>query len=210
VAAPPGPEPRRDPRAPSSEPWTPWSVPTGPLNLPTAVRSAGTVAAPLLAGFSFTLAGLVLSLIPDGVVRWPDLALLLFVVAGFFLIACIQCAFWAERWNVTPDELTMWWPDADQNEGVRQYLYMKQAFHARRYDKWVLYVKVSYNYGIVAFLLAVAVLLIPPGPFEKMAGLRVIAISTSLVALIAELVWVATSGRRAAKEQEHAPRASSE
>jgi hypothetical protein len=118
VAAAPGPEKRE-------EPWTPWKVPSGPLNVSIAVRSAGTVAAPLLAGFSFTLAGLVLQLVPTQVVRWPDLALLLFVIAGFFLIACIQFAFWAERWNISPDDLRMWWPGFDNSEALRQYLYAK-------------------------------------------------------------------------------------
>jgi hypothetical protein len=111
----------------------------------------GTVAAPLLAGFSFTLAGLVLQLIPTRIMRWPDLALLLFVMAGFFLIACIQFAFWAERWNISPADIRMWWPSFDESEALRQYLYAKQAYHAERYDRWVGLVRLTYNSGIMAF-----------------------------------------------------------
>jgi hypothetical protein len=194
VAAAPGPE-RRE------EPGTPWKVPSGPLNVSIAVRSAGTVAAPLLAGFSFTLAGLVLQL-PSQIIRWPDLALLLFVMAGFFLVACIQFAFWAERWNISPDDIRMWWPGFDENEALSRYLYAKQAYHAERYDRWVGFVRLTYNSGIVAFLAAIAVMLVPPGPLNKISVLRVTAIAVSMVALVVEAIWVATSGPRGRRETE--------
>lgn len=71
AAPPPGSSGPRD--------WSPWSVPK-PYGAPAALQSAGTVAAPLLAGFSFALVGLVLTS-PERI-RWPDATLVLLTASG--------------------------------------------------------------------------------------------------------------------------------
>jgi hypothetical protein len=58
----------------------------------------------------------------------------------------------------------------------------------------------TYNSRIMAFLLAIAVILVSPGPFDKISGLRITAMIASIAAVVVEAVWVATSGRRAGNE----------
>jgi len=64
-------------------------------------KSVGDVAAPLLAGFSFTS---VIVLSDDaGAFRWPGEAILALTIAAIALIAAVQCAKYArpDRWSGT-------------------------------------------------------------------------------------------------------------
>ena len=59
-----------------------------------ALNSMGTIAAPLLAGFS--LAAMVQTLtITTSAARWPDAALVLFMLAAVLFVATLQAMFWA-------------------------------------------------------------------------------------------------------------------
>jgi hypothetical protein len=73
--------------------------------------------------------------------------------------------------------------DFDNSEAIRNYLYAKQAYHAERHDRWVRFVRLTYNFGIMASLLAMAIILVLPGPSVKISGLRVTAI------IISQLPW---------------------
>ena len=59
------------------------------------LERAGSIAAPLLAGVSFALIVLVLSLQPTAT-RWPDTALSLLVAAGLLLVGTVQAIYWDE------------------------------------------------------------------------------------------------------------------
>src|ERR1700735_3823437 len=85
-----------------------WSS-AGPPWYLESIQAAGSVAAPLLAGASFTLVALVLqSTTPFS--RWQDLALLLLVAAGLAQVFAVQSVIWTRRYMVTPDELRQWFP----------------------------------------------------------------------------------------------------
>ena len=88
--------------------WSRWLLPSPKRGYGTsaAVQSVGSVAAPLLAGFSFTLVGLVLAS-PDRI-RWPGASLVLLTAAGLSHVTAVQCAAWAREWNPTPSELLNW------------------------------------------------------------------------------------------------------
>ena len=71
-----------------------WAFP-GPPGYLESIQAAGSVAAPLLAGASFTLVALVLqSTTPFG--RWQDLMLLL-VGAGLAQVFAAQSVIWTRR-----------------------------------------------------------------------------------------------------------------
>src|SRR5262249_38768633 len=76
-----------------------------------ALSSMGTIAAPLLGGFSLAAMVQTLTLKPTEV-RWSDAALLLFLLAAMLFIAAVQAMFWARGYQVTPPEISAWWPDA--------------------------------------------------------------------------------------------------
>ena len=144
---------------------TNWDAPW-PYGYPGSVESAGSVAAPLLAGFSFALIGLI---VPEGTgIRWPGLALTLFVAAGLLFVAAVQCGFWARLWTVTPSDLCEWSPD-DPDDRKRA----EQRLHAKGFRLWSNRLTWAYRWGILALLAGVTILLVPPG---NLSGMRWAAI----------------------------------
>jgi len=174
----------------SRRPWSPWKVPD-PYGSPAALRSAGSVAAPLLAGFCFTLVALVLTS-PERI-RWPDATLLLLTAAGLSLIAAVQCSAWAGRWDISPTEILSWWPDFTQlPQEAREYLFKEQQTHAEHYVRWARATRLAYNGGILSLLAGVTVLLSPPD-HESIVSLRGLALLLGLIGFFAELAWVVVS-----------------
>lgn len=169
---------------------SPWYVPR-PYGAPGALRNAGTVAAPLLAGFSFTLVGLVLTS-PERI-RWPNAALVLLTASGLGLIAAVQCAFWARRWDVTPEEMLSWWPIFEElPEAVRQEVYREQHINTKKWRRWARATQIGYNGGILSLLAGVTVLLAPPS-HQPIVSLRGLALLLALLGFAAELTWVVIS-----------------
>lgn len=81
--------------------------------------TAGTSAAPLLAGFSFTLLVLVLPRLDAGAAaaeskpfsQYPVEAALLLLLAGLLLIACVQAALGLKFHGTSSSELAEWFPE---------------------------------------------------------------------------------------------------
>ena len=67
-----------------------WAVPA-PSGAPAAVQSLSGVAAPLLAGFSVTMAMLVLQ--GSERLRYPEATLMLSALAVILMLTCLQCGF---------------------------------------------------------------------------------------------------------------------
>ena len=86
---------------------SPWKVPVK-YGYGEAVQQAGTIVAPLLAGFTIALIGLLLS--EHVSVRYPDAALCVLVGAVVFLLAAVQCGYAARQFIARPDEIVSWWP----------------------------------------------------------------------------------------------------
>lgn len=157
-----------------------WEAPF-PFGYPAAAENAGSVAAPLLAGFSFALVGLIIPS-PEHL-RWPNLALSLLVASGVSFIASVQCGFWARQFVVTPDEIKLWHPDYPQ--GRMQAL---QRLHAACFYRWNGRLNRSYRAGIALLLFGVTFALVPPG---DIGWLRGVAIAVAAGATLAELMWMA-------------------
>src|SRR5512146_1621368 len=120
----------------------------------------GSVAAPLLAGFSITVVTVVLT--SSQQVRWPGIVVILATVATIALISSVQFTFWAREVAVSPDDMRRWWDDADAADGRAYRVVEMRSFQAvhRRYAARARY---AYDAGIVALLLALAAVLVPPG-----------------------------------------------
>jgi hypothetical protein len=168
-----------------------WKAP-GTYGYPEAVQAAGTVVAPLLAGFSISLTVLVID--RADAFRWPDLTLLLLVSAAASLIGAIQSAYSARQYHALPEEIEAWHPgrlggsslDRELWEQVRKEQWGHAAMHAR----WTKRFRVAYHLGIILVLLALAALLVPPC---DIAPLRWAAIGVALAAALGETIWVAAT-----------------
>src|SRR5215216_5919053 len=104
-----------------------------------AVQSAGTVVAPLLAGFSISLTVLV---VDRADAMWcADLALALLVSAAGVLLGAIQCAYSARQYLVTPDQIAAWWPELGPATHPKyglawQRVRADQGAHAELHSLW--------------------------------------------------------------------------
>lgn len=168
---------------------TPTWEPPNPYGYAQAVSSAGSVGAPLLAGFTVALIALVL---PNGSsMRAPGLALDLLSVAAVVLLASVQLTFMAARYAVLPSELEAWWPDLDIDER-RAQLREEQREHHHLHLRWSRRFRWAYNLGILFLLAAVAVILMPPSHHHHLAE-RWVAAGIVAAGLFAEVAWIVGS-----------------
>jgi|tagenome__1003787_1003787.scaffolds.fasta_scaffold20702419_1 hypothetical protein len=171
-----------------------WEVPA-PYGAPFAIQSLSTVAAPLLAGFSVTLSGVILQ--AAGQFRWPGLTLLLLAIATVMLLFCVQCGFWARHEFVLPEEARQWWGDFASSPSRRDRVAEEQRRRYRSYRRWARSARVSYDSAIVALLAGMSVALAPVGGGGE-AVLRWMAALAFLLAAAGEVVWAVSASRRAA------------
>jgi nitrate reductase gamma subunit len=181
-----------------------WQRPA-PYGAPESVQSSGTIAAPLLAGFTITLMGVVVDVSNDGI-RHRDTALLILMAAVTSLLAAIQCAYSARRYMVLPDELTSWWPGAleEGHESTLRQAQNEQLAHRLLHELWARRFRLTYHAGIVLILVGLAVVLIPPEPKRgDVTAIRWLAVCLAAAAAAGELIWIgATSfNRRTAKRR---------
>jgi hypothetical protein len=172
---------------------TSWGVPDD-FGAAAAVQSIGTVAAPLLAGFSFTLLTLVVQN-PDDFAE-PGLTLLLFVAAGLAMIFTVQFGAWARLHEARPSDYREWWPDADKDAGLVQ----EHRDTLRTHTQWASLTRLSYNLGVLLLLAAVVFLLLPPGESVDLTTARGWAVAVALAGLVIEAGWMLWTNVRAIRE----------
>jgi hypothetical protein len=164
-----------------------WTF-TGPPGYLESIQGAGSVAAPLLAGASFTLVALVLqSATPFG--RWQDLALLLLVAAGLAQVFAVQSVVWTRRYMATPDELRQWFPGDFTDDGERptQWLLNVQGFNDQAAKKWADRTRAWINAGILLLLAGIAVGVVPQG---NLSPLRWAVATVAWAGVAVEASWV--------------------
>lgn len=167
-----------------------WSFP-GPPGYLESIQAAGSIAAPLLAGASFTLVALVLqSTTAFG--RWQNLALLLLVAAGLAQVFAVQSVIWTRRYMVTPDELRQWFPDdfTDGGERPTQWLVNVQGFNDQNARKWADRTRMWINAGIFLLLAGIAVGVVPVG---HISATRWAVITVAWAGVAVEASWVIAS-----------------
>jgi len=152
-----------------------------------ALNSMGTIAAPLLAGFS--LAAMVQTLtITKTQARWPDTAFLLFMLAAVLFITTVQAMFWARSYQVTPQQIKEWWPDAD-DAGRMELLHREQKRHAAGFRMWSNRARVIYSVALICLLAALTLLAVPPPSHGQPSDLRWLAVAVGVATSIAETIW---------------------
>lgn len=166
--------------------WRP-PVPMGYLE---SIQSVGGVAAPLLAGGSFTLAALALqSAVPgsEAVSRWPDASLALFVAAGLLQIAAVQATAWTRRYMCTPADLLEWFPDEQTDGAPTPFLLGMQRSHLVQAHRWANAARGFYHAGIVALLTGLLVACVPRG---DLTGARWTVLAVCAAGVAGEFAWL--------------------
>jgi hypothetical protein len=156
----------------------------------------GTGVAPLLAGFSITLLGLVVA--NGRALRWPDLALLLLAGASVLLLSVVQFTYRAHRYATTPVEAKSWYPEIERDRVQQDRLHEELRNHRVCHEFWAGRARRLYNTAICVLLLGVAVVLVPSGTLGPLraaaAGVVLLGLAGELLLLVAG--WVLAPGRR--------------
>jgi hypothetical protein len=168
-----------------------WDIPS-PVGRPGAIDSMGTIAAPFLAGIGIALAVLVISNESD--FPWVAPALLALVLATAAFIACLEFAFLARDYAVTPGELQEWAPGDEPQRA--QWMEAEQRLAISRFRTRAALARWSYNVGIVAFSVGVACVLVPKGGLHHATDARLAVFALALAAGVAEVIAVAVTAKR--------------
>jgi hypothetical protein len=172
-----------------------WEAPI-PLGYPGSVQALGGLAAPLLAGASFTMTALLLPAItvdsPGSTpfARWGEIGLTLFVAAGLALVGSVQAAVWARYYDTTPDELAQWYPGEFPDDRPTGWVRALQNDHMRRSLRWASATRGFYHAGITLLLAGVAVVAVPPAPAGEISAQRWLLIVTSTAGAFGEMCWI--------------------
>jgi hypothetical protein len=173
----------------NSGPTPKWSVPN-PYGYAAAIDSIAAIAAPLLAGVSVALAVLVMQ--REASFGWSTAALILLLLATFGFLAAVQLGFRARQFAVTPPEIEMWWPDADDPHR-RSMMQEEQRDHREQFGLWADRASVVYDLGLLALLLGVAVSLVPAGGLADASAGRGVLFALAITGAIAEALWIANT-----------------
>jgi hypothetical protein len=156
-----------------------------------ALNSMGTIAAPLLAGFSLAAMAQTVT-ITTSEARWPDAALLLFMLAAVLFVAAVQAMFWARGYQTTPQEIRDWWPDAADAQRLTQ-LRREQKHHAAGFRMWSNRARVTYSAALLFLLAALTTLATPPEHYAHTQSWRWLAVAVGAAAFVAEVIWIGGS-----------------
>jgi hypothetical protein len=170
-----------------------WRKPA-PVGFGAALASATFVAAPLLAGFSVTIIGLVLRGQAD--FRWPGLTLLLLTMSSILLVASLLFGISSQKFFYSQSELENWWTEEEFKENLDNLSFHQQIdFHHWQWQGWRAFA--CYNAGIASLAAALATLLVPV-PKDACAVAACKALSAIVMATAA--LAAAVSGGRTSWE----------
>lgn len=158
-----------------------------PFGQSAATFMLGSAAAPVLAGFSVALIGLVLQ--APGELEFSSVALLLLVSAALLLIIAQQYVLRAQRVYVSPDQWAAWMTLVSETR--KRYLRGELEDHLTRHEQWIDRAEVTFNAGIFVLLVGVAFALVPDvDAFHEIPEGRLAASVVALLGGVAELGWV--------------------
>jgi len=134
------------------------------------------IAAPLLAGFSLTLAGAIAS--SSQSFRWPGIDLVPLVLAIVLFVACIQFGFHARMHLYSAADVRDWRPDVFEwiaarpqaSQPFSDALKAQQADDYQRWNRWETRARLAYNLAIVVLAAGVALTMAPSHAASREAG----------------------------------------
>lgn len=169
--------------------------PPDPPGRGSAVEGMAGIAAPLLAGFSITLIGVIAQAYEH--FRWPGAALAVLVIAAALLIATVQFGFKARSYLYSAADVQAWRPDFYADERLQNKLAQNQRDDYQNWRRWEHNAGRAYDAAICVLAVGLALTVAPPvltptghplGGGE--AAIRWVAFALALVAGAAELSWI--------------------
>lgn len=164
-----------------------WRKPR-PLGYGTAVESLGSVASPLLAGFS--LASVILVSDDSANFRWPGTVVFALAAAAVLLIAAVQFGYNARRYFWSAANVREWWPDVAEDSDREAVLREEQAIAFDQWKTWTLWMRMTYNLGVLALLVGLALALPPRYGTDTQADWRWAAVWLVLAGCAVEASWI--------------------
>lgn len=175
-----------------------WDKPH-PLGYAHSLDAVGTVAAPLLAGFS--LASAVLIADDQTIFRWPGRAIIALTVAAIFMIATVQAGFRARQFLWSFKDAEDWWPEMKEDRHIEEQLRNQQHRDLDKWRFWVRVVRRTYHAGILALLSGLALALPPPSGDGEQETLRWAAAVVAVAGVVGEVIWIVRLSRPGRKER---------
>lgn len=164
-----------------------------PVNYPKQLEISGGIAAPLLAGFSLaTVAQLVIGRNHLWLGQWAILALAL---AAVLFVNCVQLSALAVGLSASPSERLDYSPEAASDPEILRAVRVRQWEETARRIQYTTRAGICYNGGVLAFLSGLG-LVIAPHHWRVLPWGRFVALFVIGIALIVELLWAVTNGKR--------------
>ncbi|GIF97003.1 hypothetical protein [Catellatospora citrea] len=155
-----------------------------PLGSVDAIRSMGTVTAPVLAGFA--LATLALLATSDEPPRFAGLAMVAFAVGAILFVFCLQFTTIALQYSATPTDRLAWLGDDATDPEVVARAHDVQRLDHRLQGRYMFRAKLTYDLGVLGHLIGLLALVAPVGLYSwRSVGFAVVAVGFAL-----ELVWI--------------------
>jgi hypothetical protein len=156
---------------------------------PAAIEVMSTIAAPLLAGFSITLLGVVAQAAAN--FRWPGIAMVLLLISAALLIMCVQCGFWARQYVVSREEASVWFADFAESSRQEQ-VRLEQVAFAKVYEGWARRAKRLYRFALLALLASLLVVLLPAsaGDGSIQSNWRWAGVGIAALVIGFEVLWI--------------------
>jgi hypothetical protein len=166
-----------------------------PLGTVDAKRAMGTVAAPLLAGFSLTT---IVVLLTAGTMPEREWGITTFAAAATMFMFAMQFTYMGLMYAASPSERVDWMPRIpghEPDEAAYDYAARVQAKDFELQEHYFTRAGTLYNLGILAYTTGLALILVP----RTWTVPRSIAIAVLSVAFVLEAIWAITDlmGRRA-------------
>lgn len=164
-----------------------WRKPS-PLGYGNAAESLGSVAAPLLAGFS--LASVIVVSDDSANFRWPGATAFALAAAAVLLLGTVQCGYNSRQYLWSAADVQEWWPDMVENSDRETILREEQALAFARWNIWTTWTRITYNLGILALLSGLALALPPQCDNDVQAGWRWAAAGLVFAGCAVEACWI--------------------
>jgi hypothetical protein len=165
-----------------------------PLGTVDANRAMGTVAAPLLAGF--TLATIV-ALLTAGSMPERDWGITIFTAAAVMFVLSMQFTYMGLMYAASPSERVSWMPRVpghEPDEAAYTETALVQAKDFKLQERYFTRAGRLYNFSILAYTAGLALILVP----KTWTAPRSITLAILSVAFILEAIWTISDliGRR--------------
>jgi len=168
-----------------------WAEPEHP-NLATALGGYISSGAPLVAGFE--LAAVVLMLTSQHVAQYVPLAgpaVAAMIASAALMVSSLRYGFWAVSYWTTPDERLMWDPAAVVSSAALRRERFMLAGRMTNFQKLRRRAERFFEVGLILFLLAICIVLVPDHWRASGPAWRWIAAAVAGLAFLFHLAWSA-------------------